>query len=65
MMLEKYGKIEDLDKSFDYQYWKTRTDTERFATAWELVEQAWTLKGRDVRQLELQRSVEHFQRKQR
>ena len=63
MLLEKRGKIEDLDRSFDLQYWQNQPESARFAAAWELVEQTWYLKGRDVRQLRLQRTVECFQRK--
>ncbi len=60
--VEKIGRIEDLDRSFDLQFWQAQTDTQRFAAAWELVEQAYAIKGRDVRQLRLQRTVEHLQR---
>jgi hypothetical protein len=60
--MERKGKLKDLDRSFDLEFWQSQTDTERFAAAWELVVMAYRLKGKSVRQLRLQRSVETFQR---
>ena len=62
VIMERKGKIEDLDRSFDLQFWQAQSDTARFAAAWELVITASLVKGNDVRQLRLQRSVETFQR---
>jgi hypothetical protein len=62
VVTERKGKLEDLDRSFDLQFWQAQTDTARFAAAWELVITAHKMKGKDVRQLRLQRSIESFQR---
>lgn len=62
LIMERKGKLEDLDRSFDLQFWQAQSDTARFAAAWELVVTASLFKGNDVRQLRLQRSVETFQR---
>jgi len=62
VVTERKGKLEDLDRSFDLQFWQAQTDTARFAAAWELVITAYKMKGKDVRQLRLQRSIESFQR---
>ena len=62
---ERKGKLADLDRSFDLKFWQAQPATERFKAAWELVIHAWRVKGHDVRQLRLQRSVENFQRQQR
>ena len=59
---ERTGKIEDLDRSFDLQFWQAQTDQARFAAAWELVVHSYIIKGKDVSELELQRTVEHFGR---
>ena len=59
------GRIQDLDRSFDLQFWQHQEPHTRFEAAWELIVHAWRAKGRDVRQLRLQRSVETFQRQQR
>jgi hypothetical protein len=62
LIMERKGKLEDLDRSFDLQFWQAQTDTARFEAAWELVVTAYQIQGKDVRQLRLQRSVETFQR---
>jgi hypothetical protein len=62
IIMERKGRIDDLDRSFDIKFWQAQTDTARFAAAWELVITAHKMKGRDVSQLRLQRSVETFQR---
>ena len=60
--VERKGKLEDLDRSFDLEFWQTQTPQARSDAAWELVVHAAKVKGQDVRQLRLQRSVENFQR---
>jgi hypothetical protein len=65
VFLERKGKLADLDRSFDLMFWQTQSATVRFQAAWELVLHAWRVKGYDVRQLRLQRSIESFQRQQR
>ncbi len=62
IVMERKGKLGDLDRSFDLAYWQAQDDTARFAAAWELVVFAHRLKGRDENELRLQRSVESFQR---
>lgn len=64
-VMERRGKITDLDRSFDLQFWQAQTAQARFDAAWELVLHAWRVKGNDVRQLRLQRSAETFQRQPR
>ena len=63
--MERKGKISELDRSFDLKFWQMQPPTARFEAAWELIVHAWRVKGNDVRQLRLQRSVETFQRQQR
>ena len=62
---ERRGKIEDLDRSFDLKFWQAQTPTARFEATWELIVHDSRMKGQDVRQLRLHRSVESFQRQQR
>ncbi len=59
--VERRGKIEELDSSFDHRFWQALPPQARFDTAWELIQHAWRLKGKHVRQLRIQRSVEMFQ----
>ena len=63
--MERRGKIEDLDRSFDLVFWHKQSPQARFDAAWEMIVFAWRVKGKDVRQLRLHRSVETFQRQQR
>jgi hypothetical protein len=62
--VERKGKLEDLDRSFDLHFWQAQTPKARFAATWELIVHASKVKGIDVRQLRLQRSVETFQRQE-
>lgn len=59
----KYGRIEDLDRSFDVDFWQGQGTAAIFAAAWELVEQAHKWKGKDLSELRLQRSVATLQRR--
>lgn len=63
-IVERRGKIEELDRSFDLEFWQSQTSKARFEAAWELVVLASKMKGTDVRQLRLHRSVESFQRQE-
>jgi hypothetical protein len=64
-IVESRGKLEDLDRSFDLQFWQAQDAAARFAAVWELIIHAQRIKGQDVRQLRLLRTVEHFQRQER
>lgn len=63
--IEKRGKIEQMDRSFDLKFWQAQTAQARFDATWELIVHYMKVKGNDVRQLRLQRSVTHFQHPQR
>jgi hypothetical protein len=63
--VERKGKIKDLDRSFDLEFWQSQPPAARFNAAWELIVHAMKVKGQDVRKLRLQRSVTNFQRQQR
>ncbi len=64
LFMERRGKIEDLDRSFDLDFWQKQSPQARFDAAWEMIVHAWRVKGKDVRQLRLHRTVETFQRQQ-
>lgn len=63
--VERYGRIEEHDRSFDLAFWRAQPEGARFSAVWELVVTAWKIKGNDVGKLRLQRSVESFQRQPR
>ncbi|MFO7635072.1 MAG: hypothetical protein R6W76_21170 [Caldilinea sp.] len=60
--VERKGKLSELDRTFDLEFWQAQTPEARFNAAWELIVHYANVKGIDVRQLRLQRSVEVFQR---
>ena len=64
LVMMQYGKIEEMDRSFDLAYWQAQTPSARVQAGWELVELYLKLKGR-TDELELQRTVESFQRQER
>lgn len=41
------GKIDDLDRSFDFEYWQAQTPQARFDAAWELVSRVMKVQGFD------------------
>ena len=64
-VVERHGKLEELDRSFDLDFWQAQTPKARFDATWDLIVHYVKVKGIDVRQLRLQRSVESFQRQAR
>ncbi len=62
ILMMRYGRIEDLDRSFDIEYWQRQGDAAIFRAAWELVESYCRDRGMSPDELRLQRSVEAFQR---
>lgn len=63
--VERKGKLQDLDRSFDVKFWQSQSPKARFDATWELIVHAAKVKGRDVRQLRLQRLITNFQRQSR
>lgn len=62
LVMERKGRIEDLDRSFDIEFWQAQDSSARFSAAWELVVFAHKIKGKDVSELRLQRHIEKLQR---
>lgn len=61
-VMERYGKLEDMDRSFDLAFWQAQPETARFSAAWDMVVTAWKIQGKNPDELRLQRTVESFQR---
>ena len=59
------GRVKDVDRRFDIEYWQSRGSNAIFAAAWEMVVEAWRLKGRDESELEFQQTIKHFRHKDR
>lgn len=60
--MEQYGKIEEMDRSFDIEYWQRQGAERIFDAAWQLVLDSYSFKGLQVNELRLQRSIEAFGR---
>jgi hypothetical protein len=63
--VERHGKLSELDRSFDLEFWQDQPAQAKFDAVWEMIVHASKVKGIDVRQLRLQRAVEAFQRQKR
>ena len=50
-VMERKGRIEDLDRSIDVDYWQRLGPEAIFSAAWEMAVQAWKLKGRGADEL--------------
>ncbi len=61
VVMTRYGKIEDMDRSFDVEFWQAQDATARINAGWELVEFYHKLKGEKVAR-RLQRTVASLQR---
>ena len=59
----RFGKIAEMDRSFDIEYWQKRSSEERFSAVWEMVVDHHLRNGGSEDELRLQRNIEHFQRK--
>jgi len=59
-----YGRLEDAEEFPDLQYWQAQSDATKFAAAWEMVLEAHALKGEDLSESRLQRSVASLQRRE-
>lgn len=62
-VMERFGKLKEMDRSFDIEFWQRQGDAAIFRAAWEMVELYHRDRGLDPDELRLQRTVENFQRK--
>ncbi len=60
--MERKVRLDQMDRSFDVEYWQRLGPEAIFEAAWDLVVHAWKMKGRDPDELRLQRSVEAIRR---
>ena len=58
-----YGRLEDAELFPDLSYWQAQDDKAKFEAVWEMVIEAHLMKGEDLRESRLQRTVEHFERR--
>ncbi len=60
--MEQRGKISEMNRSFDIEYWQKLGSAAIFSAAWDLVTEYYNHRKLDVSKLRLQRSVENFGR---
>lgn len=60
-VMERFGSLREMDRSFDIEFWQRQGDAAIFNAAWELVELYYRERGFGTDELRLQRSVENFQ----
>jgi hypothetical protein len=61
--MERFGRLSEMDRSFDVEYWQRQGPSAIYSAAWELVELHHRDRGGEPDELRLQRTVEHFQRR--
>jgi hypothetical protein len=64
-VMERFGKLKDMDRSFDIEFWQRQGDAAIFRAAWEMVEMYYRDRGLDPNELRLQRTAESFQRREK
>ncbi len=52
------------NRSFDIEFWQRLSDEQRMQAVWDLVVFDYELKGKDLNELRLQRTVENLCRKE-
>lgn len=58
----RFGKLKEMDRSFDIEYWQRQGDAAIFQAGWELAELYHRNQGMNADELRLQRTLENFQR---
>lgn len=64
-VMERVGRIRDLDRSFDIAYWQRLGSSAIFAAAWQIVVEAYQRNQNSDAELRLRRTAESFQRLRR
>ena len=62
--MERLGRVEELDRSFDIEFWQKQSSTARFRATWEMIVFANSRRGKDESELRLQRNIESLQRRE-
>jgi hypothetical protein len=60
-VMERYGRMAEMDRSFDIAYWQRLGPAAIFDAAWQMVVQAQSHHPGGSDELRLRRAVEHFQ----
>ena len=57
------GPMKNVGRRVDIEFWQRQGPQAIFEAAWEMVGDAWEIKGRDQNEIRLQRTVVHIQRR--
>jgi hypothetical protein len=60
--MERYGRLPDMDRSFDIAYWQRLGPAAIFEAAWQMAVDAHALSPGGPHELRLQRMAESFKR---
>jgi hypothetical protein len=60
--MERHGRLSEMDRKFDIDYWQRLGPEAIFEAAWQMVVDAHSRHPGDPDVLRLRRTVEHFQR---
>jgi len=63
--MERYGRLREMDRSFDIEYWQRLGPAAIMEAAWRMVVDVHSRRPGGADELRLQRSVESFQRRGR
>ncbi len=64
-VMERYGRLAEMDRSFDVDYWQRQGPSAIFEAAWQMVVDAHCRRRGGLDELRLRRTAESFQRQQR
>jgi hypothetical protein len=64
-VMERYGRLKDMDRSFDIAYWQKLGPEAIFEAAWQMVVDVYSRRPGGSDELRLRRTVENFQRQWR
>jgi hypothetical protein len=62
--MKRYGRLADMDRSFDIAYWQRLGPRAIFESAWKMIIDAHMKTG-SPDEFRLRRTIENFQRQQR
>lgn len=61
-VMSRLVELKKADSSFDFKFWQKLGPESRFSAAWIMVKELELIKGKNVSQQRLQRSVQNIER---
>ncbi len=63
IVMSKLVSLNEMDRSFDLEFWDKVGVNGRFEAMWQMVLEVQAMKGKNVEQFRLQRSVQNIKRR--